>query len=111
MKNEKQALLGAVGLCRKAGKLIAGTEAVCLALREKRPPCGVLAASDNAQNTAKRLRDKCATYRVPLRVLPATGEELAHAIGKGAKTAAVAVCDGDLWNLVCGKLPREESNN
>lgn len=102
------ALLGAVGLCRKAGKLIVGTDAVCLALREKKKPCGVLAASDVSENTAKRLSDKCTTYGVPLVNVSARGEDLAAAIGKGAKTAAVAVTDESLWKLVLSKLEQQE---
>lgn len=104
------ALLGAVGLCRKAGKLIAGTDAVCQALREKKKPCGVLAAGDISQNTAKRLRDKCGTYGVPLVFIPASGEALAAAVGKGAKTAAVAVTDEGLWNLVRSRAETQASN-
>lgn len=98
------ALLGAIGLCRKAGKLIVGTDAVCLSLREKKKPCGVLAAADVSENTAKRLRDKCESYRVPLYRIEESGEALAAAIGKGAKTAAVAVTDGELWRLVLSRL-------
>ena len=104
------ALLGAVGLCRKAGKLIVGTDAVCEALREKKKPCGVLAAADVSQNTAKRLRDKCATYGVPLVFISAGGEALAAAIGKGAKTAAVAVTDEGLWALVRSRAEAPNSN-
>ncbi len=98
------ALLGAIGLCRKAGRLILGTDAVCLALREKKKPFGVLAANDVSANTAKRLADKCNTYGVPLRQIGASGEELAAAVGKGAKTAAVAVTDAELWRLVLSRL-------
>ena len=96
--------LGAIGLCRKAGKVIVGTDAVCEALRGKNKPCAVFAANDASENTAKRLRDKCGSYGVPLYVVPADGEELAHALGKSAKTAAVAVTDENLCRLAAGKL-------
>ena len=104
MEKHNGALLGAVGLCRKAGKLIMGTDAVCLALREPKKPFGVLAASDCSANTAKRLADKCASYGVPLEKAAVTCEELAAAIGKGAKTAAVAVTDENLWHLVLSRV-------
>ena len=108
MGKHEGTLMGAVGLCRKAGKLVMGTEAVCLALREGKKPCGVLAAGDVSQNTAKRLRDKCATYGVPLYFVTENGETLAAAIGKGAKTAAVAVTDAELWHLVLSRLEKTE---
>lgn len=104
MKGNEQALLGTVGLCRKAGKLIIGTDAVCQALRAGKKPCGVLTANDISQNTNKRLHDKCNTYGVPLWQLPATGEALAHAVGKSAKTAAVAVTEAGLWRLLLSRL-------
>ena len=98
------ALLQALGLCRKAGKAVIGTDAVCEALRGKQKPVAVFAANDLSANTQKRLRDKCATYGVPLRIIPAGGETLAHALGKSAKTAAVAVTDENLCRLVTEKL-------
>ena len=64
----------------------------------------VFAAGDNSENTNKRLRDKCATYAVPLYPLPANGEDLARALGKSAKTAAVAVTDEHLCRLVLSRL-------
>ena len=95
-------LLRAVGLCRKAGRLIAGTDAVCDALAEKKKPFAVFCAEDNAENTAKRLSDKCRFYGVRLVVLPAPGEALARAIGKTGRCAAVAVTDENLCRLVLG---------
>ena len=97
-------VLGALGLCRKAGKVVIGTDAVIDALRAKVPPLAVFAAGDNSENTNKRLRDKCATYAVPLYPLPANGEDLARALGKSAKTAAVAVTDEHLCRLVLSRL-------
>lgn len=98
----KEKLLRAVGLCRKAGRLIAGTDAVCDALAEKKKPFAVFCAEDNAENTAKRLSDKCRYYGVRLVILPAPGEALARAIGKTGRCAAVAVTDENLCRLVLG---------
>ena len=98
------AVLQAIGLCRKAGKVIIGTDAVCEAMRGRHKPVAVFAANDISENTEKRLRDKCTTYGVSLRVIPAGGEMLAHALGKCAKTAAVAVTDENLYRLVIEKL-------
>lgn len=102
--NDPAAVLRAIGLCRKAGRVVIGTDAVCEALRGREKPFGVFAANDVSENTEKRLRDKCATYGVPLRVLPAGGDALAHALGKSAVTAAVAVTDENLCRLVNGAL-------
>lgn len=93
-------LLSALGLCRKAGGLIFGTPLVCDALKSAKKPFLVIAASDNSQNTTKRLRDRCAFYGVELKELAMSGDSLAHAIGKSGKISAVAVTDANLCRLV-----------
>ena len=98
------AILRALGLCRKAGKVIIGTDAVCEAVRGKTPPKAVFAANDNAENTDKKLRDKCGSRGVPFYHIPASGAELAHALGKSAHTAAVAVTDENLCQLAFKQL-------
>ncbi len=107
MQNE-QALhaktLSALGLCRKAGKLLCGTPMICDALGGRGRPFLVLAASDNSANTQKKLNDKCGFYGVELVVLPANGEALASAVGKTARLSAVAITDENLCRLVRGTL-------
>lgn len=92
--------LRALGLCAKARALVCGTPMVCEALRGKKKPLLVLCASDNSENTDKRLSDKCTYYEVEKTVLEAGGEELAAAIGKKSRVAAVAVTDENLCRLV-----------
>ena len=99
--------LRALGLCARARGLVFGTPMICEALQGKVKPAMVLCAEDNSENTAKRLSDRTAFYQVPLVVLPCGGEELAHAVGKSGKLAAVAVCDENLCRLVCGTLEEE----
>ena len=98
----RQKLLQALGLCRKAGKLIFGTDVVCAALAEPKKPFAVFSAAGNAANTEKRLADKCRYYGVRLFSLPFPGEELAAAIGKTGRCAAVAVTDEQLCRLAVG---------
>ena len=93
-------LLSALGLCRKAGRLIFGTPLICDALKSVKKPFLVIAASDNSPNTAKRLHDRCAFYSVELEELPVSGDALAHAIGKSGKISAVAITDANLCRLV-----------
>ncbi|MBQ8433008.1 MAG: ribosomal L7Ae/L30e/S12e/Gadd45 family protein [Clostridia bacterium] len=111
MGNEQQGqekLLAALGLCRKAGKLICGTPLVCDALGSGKKPYLVVCASDNSENTAKRLRDRCAFYGVPMVRSQICGEELSRALGKGSRVAAVAVTDEHLCRLVQGALPSNQ---
>lgn len=106
MANEKT--LRALGLCAKAGKLICGTPLICDALKSSgKKPFAVLCASDNSENTAKRLRDRCAYYGVPLTVLDFDGSTLSDAVGKSGRVAAVAVTDENLCRLVSNTLQNQ----
>ena len=93
-------ILSGLGLCARARALTYGAAMVCEALRDRRPPYLVLEASDTSEATHKRLCDKCKFYGVELVRLPATGVELAHALGKQSTLAAVAVRDENLCRVV-----------
>ena len=101
----QQKLLNALGLCAKARKAILGTPMICDALRTGKPHIYlVVAASDNSENTAKRLSDRCTYYNTPLTLSQADGDTLAHAMGKASRVAAVAITDEHLYRLVEGAL-------
>lgn len=95
-----QKTLQALGLCAKARRLVTGTPMICEALRGKQKPFLVLTASDNSENTDKKLADKTAFYGVRTARLSCDGEALAAAVGKSGRVAAVAVCDENLSRLV-----------
>ena len=102
MQNERstEKTLRALGLCAKARKLICGTPMICDALRGAKKPFLVISASDNADNTSKKLTDKCTFYGVRLVTIEADGDTLAAAVGKKSRVAAVAVTDENLCRLV-----------
>ena len=103
MKDEKT--LQALGLCAKARKLICGTPLICDALKaDAKKVFLVVSASDNSENTAKRLRDRCAYYGVQLFLLDVDGAMLSQALGKSGRVAAAAVTDEHLSRLVLGTL-------
>lgn len=87
--------LAYIGIAKKAGKLVSGTDMVCDTLRRggKLP---VFAASDVSDGTRKKLSDKCAFYGAELVTLDITSQELAHGIGKTGAVAAVYVNDDGL---------------
>ena len=107
MEGSRQKLLSALGLCRKAGRLVCGTPLICDALRSAKKPYAVIMASDNSENTRKRLNDRCAFYGVNKVCLECNGDALAKALGKGGRVAAAAITDQQLCRLVTEKLNRE----
>ncbi len=100
----RDSLLRALGLCQRAGKLITGVPMICEALKAGKRVYAVIAPFDNAKNSSKRLQDRCTYYGVPLYTVAFDGEELAHAVGKHARLAAIAVTDEHLSRLVTASL-------
>lgn len=100
-------VLGALGICAKAGRLICGTPLICEALKAKKQIFLVVEASDNSENTQKRLRDRCEFYGVKKVRLECDGDALAKALGKSGRVAAAAITDEQLCRLVTEKLSRE----
>lgn len=112
MTDEKD-LLGAIGLCRGAGKAVVGVPMVCELLRKQRKggrndEIMVIEASDTSENTSKRLRDKCSHYNTEHIKINSSCEELGRALGKSA-VAAVAVTDGNFCRLIRKKLSKNGS--
>jgi ribosomal protein L7Ae-like RNA K-turn-binding protein len=105
-------LLGAIGLCRRAGKMICGVDLICTELRKSAQRTQqiklVLAPADVSDNTKKKLNDKCKFYGVELLAVPYTAVELAAAVGKDAPIGAVAITDAGFVQSVKQHLPAQE---
>ena len=103
VKNLKQ-LLFSVGLARKAGKLVSGTDFVCDDIRKNKIFL-VVCAGDVSDNTKKKISD-CCTYRgVALHVTDISKEVLGHAIGKPF-AACVGITDNNLSELISRNINR-----
>ena len=87
-----------LGLAKKAGAIIAGTELVIESVRKKKA-CHVFLCSDASDGTAKKLRDKTAFYRVPVTELNLTMSELARCVGLLRPTAAVSLTNKNFLKL------------
>ena len=102
MENSKAT--GMLGLCKKAGRLIVGTDLTVKAIREKKGVYLVLLASDASDNTVKRATDCCTHYGVTCRTLPVTTEELGRLVGKGSAVAAAGVSDREFASAILARL-------
>lgn len=82
-----------LGFCKRAGKVVIGTELICTELR-KRKSIELIVCSDRASDaTKKRIGDKCNFYGKDVIYLDIDTVTLGHSVGKAAATAAVAVTD------------------
>ena len=95
-------LLGSLGLCARARKLIFGVPMICEAMRKggKNSPLLIVEASDTSDNTHKKIADKAAYYKVRTVRLNCDGATLALALGKTSSLAAVAVTDEQMCRMV-----------
>lgn len=102
---QKNELLGALGLCARAGKLVYGIPMICDALKAggAKRPLLVLEAADTSDNSHKRIGDRCHFYQTKLIRTEITGGELGAAVGKTTMLGAVAVTDAGLAALVESK--------
>lgn len=97
---QKDKLLGALGLCRRAGKLAQGFDRVLeTALRGR--AYLVLLASDASERTARKVQEGCEGL-CPVRTAPLTQAELAGLFRRPA--AVLAVTDENLARLCEGCL-------
>jgi ribosomal protein L7Ae-like RNA K-turn-binding protein len=102
---------GMLGMCRRAGKTVLGTEMICSQMREKRKPVLVLISSGASENTLKRLIDKSNFYGIPYLVVDVDGELLAARLGKTGFLAAVAVSDSGFASEIRNACKRRESSD
>ena len=98
-KSEYNKKIGDVlGLARKAGAIIAGTELVIDSMRRAKA-CRVYISSDVSDATLKKLKDKAAFYKVQAEMLDLNMDELAHCVGFLRPAAAVSLTDKNFLKL------------
>ena len=83
---------GMLGLAMRAGRLIIGTEQVCLALAKGRVRLCIVSASAS-DGTKKKLRTKCEFYGVEMITPDIEIGELGRVLGKTYAPACVGVAD------------------
>jgi ribosomal protein L7Ae-like RNA K-turn-binding protein len=81
-------LLSFLGLCKRAGKLIAGAETVGKAVKEHKAIL-VLTADDLSPNSRKEIAFLAEKYGVTLERLTRSKEELSFALGRHCGIVAV----------------------
>lgn len=74
-------IFGMLGLARRAGKLIYGSDAAVNAVRSGKAKAVILAA-DASDRTKKLMSNKCASFETPLFEVEAGCEELGKKLGK-----------------------------
>ena len=90
-----------LGLAEKAGKIVSGEFSVENAVKAGKAKL-VVVAEDASDNTAKKFKDKCKFYNIPIRFY-GTKLALGAAIGKELRSTA-AVMDEGFANTILKRL-------
>lgn len=100
-------LVSVVGLAARAREVVSGEDFCFRAIRQGRARV-VLLARDAGANGAKKVRDKCLFYNVPL-VIALDRDQLGKAIGKASRTV-VAITSAAFADMIMRAMdghPRE----
>ena len=100
---KKKKFAGLLGIAKKAGRVVAGTNLLTDSIRSgsvSKCPCAVFVASDASDNTKKRITNCCTYYEVPYHLIPLTIAEIGDAIGKSGSVSAVGITDMGLCDAL-----------
>lgn len=92
MDTEK--LLRYVGLCKRAGGVVRGSELIEKSLHKAPHPVCVLISADASERTTEQLQNKCAAAGVHCVTIEADKYTLAHTVGATSPCAALALLPG-----------------
>jgi|SRR5690554_1380394 len=84
--------LNLIGLAYKAQKISLGEDTIIKEIQSKRAKL-ILIATDAANNTKKKLTDKCHSYQIPYKII-GTIDELSQANGKKNRVAIAVLDEG-----------------
>lgn len=97
--------LSYIGLCKKSGKLVAGTDLTTEAIRAGKVRAA-FTSSDASANTVKRISDGCGYRNLQYASLPFTSEQLGGAIGKSGGIASIGITDGSFAEMILKSLDK-----
>lgn len=104
-ENEKK-VISLIGIAKKAGKVLAGTDRIVESIRKK-DKNGVkllLCSADASQNTLKRIGNTSTFYGVPFYKLTVDKDELARIIGSDALVSVIGITDAGFGKAMTERL-------
>ena len=99
-------VLSMLGLSRRAGAVIIGTDLVTKALPSGKVKL-VIYSCDASANTEKKITDKCKFYKTECVRLSYDGGEIAHAIGKQSTVSVVGITDENFSREIIFRISNE----
>lgn len=94
-------IFGTLTVCRRAGKLICGTDEVKASCMKKEARL-VLITRDFSERSRRDIESLCAREKIPCAVIEENMETVGEKLGK--RFGVMSVCDKGFANAVCKKL-------
>ena len=98
-----------IGIAKKAGKVLSGTDRVVESIRKKEKN-GVkllLCSADASQNTLKRIGNTSSFYGIPFFKLTVDKIELARIIGSDSLVSVIGIADAGFTKAMTDRLSEE----
>ncbi len=102
-------VLSTLGLAKKAGKIMSGTNLVSTFIRSDNKPYLVLVADDASRNTKKMILAASKHHRVDCLEVQYNMDQFSHAIGASYYISCIAVFDQGFADLIVSRLKATES--
>ena len=91
---QNKRLLGMIGFCMRAGKVIIGTDMVCRAMASKKSaPKLVLVSAYASDGTKKKISNKCEFYRIKTVQINMSTDDIGSLLGKTYSPAVIGIAD------------------
>ena len=104
-------ILSLAGLCRRAGGVIPGADAVISSLKRGTSPRVVFVSAEASDRTKKQICDKTKHNGIPLGTLSASPDEIGHALGLVSPCAVFGITGkGPYEKLVTAVTADQEEN-
>ncbi len=109
MTENETKVISLIGIAKKAGKVLSGTERVVDSIRKKEKN-GVkllLCSADASQNTIKRIGNTSSFYRIPVYKLWVDKNELARIIGSDSLVSVIGITDAGFCKAMTDRLSED----
>ena len=106
-----QKIMSLIGIAKKAGKVISGTDMAVESVRSGRKNSVklLLLASDASKNTLKRIENTSAYYQVPVIKLVVDKAELARITGHSSALSVIGITDAGFAKAMRGAAIKESN--
>lgn len=103
-------VLSALGLAKKAGKIMSGTNLVSTFIRGDNKPMLVLLATDASNNTKKLIESASRHHKVACIATHYTMDQFSDAIGASFYISCIAVFDRGFSDMIVKRLNESDNN-